>query len=97
MKFAIKELRFFERDAHLGSGENTAFGHWIDNYDAQIALGATQGLNSLVACYGAALIDRALLDALCRAQQISFYDAIKNDLPGISARGRAADLKAFPM
>src|SRR5213076_2448791 len=33
------------RDAYLAAGDNTAFGHWIDNYGPQIALGATQGMN----------------------------------------------------
>ncbi|MDQ5849228.1 MAG: mandelate racemase, partial [Pseudomonadota bacterium] len=36
--------------------------------------------------YGPALIDRALLDALCRALGISFYDAIRKNVAGITAR-----------
>src|SRR5213595_3991279 len=75
------------RDAYLAAGDNTAFGHWIDNYGPQIALGATQGMNSLTACFGPALIDRALLDALCRALGVSFYEAVRSNLPGISAGG----------
>jgi hypothetical protein len=85
------------RNAYLAAGENTAFGHWIDNYGPQIAIGATQGLNSLTACYGPALIDRALLDALCRALGVSFYEAIRTNLPGIAAPGWQADLIAFDM
>ncbi|HXM81435.1 MAG TPA: enolase C-terminal domain-like protein [Burkholderiales bacterium] len=85
------------RDAYLAAGENTAFGHWIDNYGPQIAIGASQGINSLTACYGPALIDRALLDALCRGLGVSFYDAIRTNLPGISAPGWQADLMAFDM
>jgi hypothetical protein len=82
------------RDAYLGGGENTAFGHWIENYDPQIARCAARGLNSLVACYGPALIDRALLDALCRALGVSFYQAIAGNLPGMAG---LADLAGFPM
>ena len=85
------------RDAYVGGGENTAFGHWIENYGPQIALCATQGLNGLVAGYGPALIDRALLDALCRALGVSFYRAIAANLPGVSAPGWQADLRDFPM
>jgi hypothetical protein len=85
------------RDAYLAGGENTAFGHFIDNYGPQIAVGAAQGMNSLVACYGPALIDRALLDALCRALGTSFFAAIRNNIPGISAPGWQADLMAFDM
>ena len=33
--------------------------------------GAAHGLNSLTACFGPALVDRALLDALCRALGVS--------------------------
>jgi hypothetical protein len=75
------------REAYLASGSNTAFGHSIGIYAPQIAIAATRGLNSLVACYGPALIDRALLDALCRALGISFYQAISANIPGIAAPG----------
>lgn len=85
------------RDAYLAGGENTAFGHSIDNYGPQIALGTAQGMNSLVACYGPALIDRALLDAACRAAGVSFYQAVKTNLPRLSAPGWQADLMAFDM
>lgn len=85
------------REAYLGGGENSAFGHWIENYGPQIALCATQGLNALVACYGPALIDRALLDALCRGLGVSFYEAIAKNLAGIAAPGWQADLAGFPM
>lgn len=83
------------RDAYLAGGDNTAFGHSIDAYGPQIALAATRGLNSLVACYGPALIDRALLDALCRALGISFYEAMRNNVVALAAPGWQADLMAF--
>ena len=73
------------REAYLASGANTAFGHWREHYAAQIERGAQAGLNSLSACYGPALIDRALLDALCRALGVAFNCAMKSNLPGIEA------------
>ncbi|MGH8740766.1 MAG: mandelate racemase, partial [Burkholderiales bacterium] len=85
------------REAYLASGANSAFGHSIEIYGPQIALAATQGLNSLVACYGPALIDRALLDALCRALEISFFKAISTNVAGIGAPGWQADLMSFDM
>ena len=85
------------RDAYLAGGENTAFGHFIETYGPQIAIAATQGLNSLVACYGPALLDKALLDALCRALGISFYEAVGRNIVGLSAPGWQADLMAFDM
>src|SRR5262249_49211354 len=45
-------------------GPRTAFGHFAANYDRQIIDGAAHGLNPLVASFGPAQIDRAILDAL---------------------------------
>jgi hypothetical protein len=64
----------------------TAFGHAAEHYRAILDAGAAAGLNPLTASYGAALIDRALLDALCRARDLSFANAIRANLPGIDAR-----------
>ena len=72
------------REAYLAGGSNTAFGHNRAHYAAQIDAGAKRGLNSLVACYGPALIDRAVLDALCRACGVSFYRAVQANLPGLT-------------
>jgi hypothetical protein len=85
------------RDNYLSGGENTAYGHWIDSYGAQIALGTVQGLNSLTAGFGPALIDRAVLDALCRAAGVSFYEAIRKNLPGIMPPVWQMDFEGFDM
>ncbi len=73
------------RDAYLSGGAHTAFGHFSAHYAPLIEAGASRGLNSLTACYGPALVDRALLDAFCRVLDISFYRAIKANAPGITA------------
>jgi hypothetical protein len=85
------------RESYLAMEPNTAFGHSIDLYGPQIAIGALQGMNSLVACYGPALIDRAVLDALCRALGVSFFQLIQKNIAGIQAPGWQADLSAFDM
>jgi L-alanine-DL-glutamate epimerase-like enolase superfamily enzyme len=59
------------RAAYLAGGLATAFGH------ARPTIG-------LVENYGPALIDRALLDALCRALGVPFYEAVKRNIPGIA-------------
>src|SRR5688572_12015276 len=41
----------------------------------------------LVENFGPALLDRALLDALCRALGISFYEAVRRNIPGIAFSG----------
>src|SRR5260370_7700900 len=61
----------------------TAFGHFAAHYDQQIAGGAACGLNPLVASFGPAQIDRAVLDAICRSAGCSFYQAMRVNLPGI--------------
>jgi L-alanine-DL-glutamate epimerase-like enolase superfamily enzyme len=55
------------RIAYLSGGENTAYGH------SRPAVG-------LVENFGPALLDRAVLDALCRALGVSFYDAIRKNI-----------------
>jgi hypothetical protein len=68
------------RDAYLDPGLNTAFGH-------------SRPTVGLVENYGPALIDRALLDALCCALGISFYEAVTRNVPGIALDG--LDLPRF--
>lgn len=62
------------RDAYLAGGLNTAYGH-------------SRPTVGLVENYGPALIDRALLDALCRGLGVSFYEAVRTNLPRISFPG----------
>jgi L-alanine-DL-glutamate epimerase-like enolase superfamily enzyme len=73
----------------------TAFGHFAGSYAPQLALGAAQGLNPLVASYGPALLDRAVLDALCRVEGVSFYEAVRRDLVGFAPDAVAPDLAGF--
>jgi len=58
------------RAAYLAGGENTAFGH-------------SRPTVGLVENFGPALLDRALLDALCRALGISFHEAIRKNVAGL--------------
>ncbi|HZW75828.1 MAG TPA: enolase C-terminal domain-like protein, partial [Caldimonas sp.] len=49
----------------------------------------------LVASFGNALIDRAVLDAICRLLGVSFWTAMRSNLPGMTAHPAIADLGAF--
>ena len=40
-------------------------------------------LNPLVASYGTALLDRAIIDAVCRVRDISFFQAVRENVLGI--------------
>lgn len=75
------------REAYLSDPQpDTAFGHFARHFDAHMAHAARGGFNPLLASYGPALLDRAVLDALCRALGASFYDAIVRNLAGIGGR-----------
>jgi L-alanine-DL-glutamate epimerase-like enolase superfamily enzyme len=72
------------REAYLSDASPaTAFGHFARHYDAHQAVSAARGFNPLLAAYGPALLDRAVLDALCRLHGVSFYAAMRANLPGI--------------
>jgi len=86
------------RDAYLADATaRTAFGHFAAHYHDQLAACAACGLNPLVASFGPAQLDRAILDALCRALGVSFYDAVRDNAPGIDPAALAPDLAGFDM
>jgi transcriptional regulator with XRE-family HTH domain len=86
------------RDAYLGdAARRSAFGHFAAHYRSQIEAGAQRALNPLVASYGPALIDRALLDALCRILGVSFYDAVRANLPGVAPAALLPEFAGFGM
>lgn len=67
------------------STPRTAFRLFAEHHPLQLAECAKRDCNPLIASYGPALLDRAVLDALCRLHGLSFYDAIRANLPGIEA------------
>ena len=83
------------RDAYLDDGVRTAFGHFAAHYRDVIDAGERHDLNPLVASFGPAQLDRAILDALCRLQRMSFYEAIQGNFAGIAPMALAPDLAAF--
>jgi L-alanine-DL-glutamate epimerase-like enolase superfamily enzyme len=85
------------REAYLAGGTNTAFGHFQAHGAEQVKAARDRGLNALVANYGPALIDRALLDALCRALGTSFFRALRHNVPGIELSGWLAEFARFDL
>jgi hypothetical protein len=67
------------------SAPRTAFGHAAFHYRALLERGAAQAQNALTMSYGAALVDRAILDALCRMRDVSIGTAFWLNLPGLGA------------
>ena len=73
-------------DAYSGDATpRTAFAHFAAHYAELVEAGAKRGLNRLTANFGPAQIDRAVLDALCRMKDVSFYEAVRANLAGIDA------------
>src|SRR3569832_1953274 len=71
----LRDVLRIARDAYLSdTSPATAFGHFARNYDRHQAACAAHGFNPLLGAYGPALVDRAVLDALCRIEGVSFYD-----------------------
>ena len=84
------------RTLYLDSGVSaTAFGHFAQHYRGQLEGGAARQLNALVSNYGPALIDRALLDALCRALQLPFYEVVRSNRIGLCGHALVPDLAGF--
>jgi hypothetical protein len=73
-------------DLYRSRGWSTPFGLYADTYGDQLARGASLGLVPLVASYGPALLDRAILDAVGRAEGLSFAEAIRRNRAGIHIR-----------
>lgn len=73
-------------------GAGRAFDLFVDTYREQQKRGAVLGLNPLVAGYGPALLDRAILDALGRATGQSFAAMIAADVPGIRGTDLTPDI-----
>ncbi|HVZ45150.1 MAG TPA: enolase C-terminal domain-like protein [Ramlibacter sp.] len=77
------------REAYLADASPaTGFGHFARNHDDCLKRGAARGFNPLLAGYGPAQVDRAVLDALGRALGLSFYRAIRENAVGIDERLR---------
>lgn len=85
------------RDIRLAAPAQTPFAHYASSYAEVVATGRENRLDPLVAHYGPAVIDRAILDALCRILNMSFPDAIRSNLPGLTAEGFARDLDGFDL
>ncbi len=90
----LRDVLRLARGAYLtDSAADSAFGHFARHYDGQLAAARAKGYNPLLANYGPALIDRAVLDALCRHRGVSFYAALQANLPGVG--GARAEFAPF--
>ncbi|QOZ24647.1 hypothetical protein [Bradyrhizobium sp. CCBAU 51753] len=75
------------RELYLANtGFDTAFGLHDRCIGAQVAACAKEDIPPLAAALGPAEIDKAILDALLRAERASFFDGMAGNIAGIDAR-----------
>ena len=86
------------REAYTTPGTaQSAWDHFAEHYEDVLAMGLRQRLLPLVASYGPALIDRAVLDAVCLHLGCGFDDAMTHNVAGIdlARHDLAPDLRGF--
>ncbi len=66
-----------------GLGGDSAFAVWRQLYDAQAGWGDGQKLAPLLSHFGTSLVERALLDAVCRATNQTFAQALRTNALGM--------------
>ena len=81
--------------AYMSGAPASAFGLFARHYVDLMALGASRGATALSAAYGQAVLDRAVLDALCRASQLSASAAFRCNLVGMDDTPLAQDLRGW--
>ena len=84
-----------ERAPTARAPATTAFDLFAEHYALPARAGAALGLVPLVASYGPALLDRAVLDALCRLERPLVLDAMRRNLAGMRPHPVVPDLGGF--
>ncbi|MDS7594882.1 mandelate racemase [Agrobacterium tumefaciens] len=80
----------------LAAPAASAFGIHASLEPQQHRDATANGLNGLIASFGLALVDRAILDGLCRLNDLPVADAIRANLPGIDST-TTPDLAGFDL
>ncbi len=72
-------------EALLGRDESTSvFDHWHGLYQTRVTPHESDADEALVRGFGVSLVERAMMDAVCRLQGVSFFQAVKNNLFGFA-------------
>ena len=90
-----KAVRSAARFARSEPNANTIFDWWQGVYAKQAAWGSANGHPSLLWAFGVTLVERAMLDAFCRAQGINFAGAVRNNLLGVRLGDIYEELQDF--
>ncbi len=74
------------RELYLGQPFDTAFGLHAACHDETLLRCAREGIPGLAAAFGPAQIDKAILDALLRAQDCDVFTGLRDNIAGLDAR-----------
>jgi len=72
-------------EAYTNDSAATSFGLFARHREALATAGRGADLTDLSSTFGQAVLDRAVIDALCRAANCSFFEAARRNLFGIAA------------
>ena len=81
--------------AYRDDAPATAFGLFARHYEALMADGDARAETALSSAYGQAVLDRAVLDALCRAAGSNVAAGLRRNIAGIAATPLAPELAGF--
>ncbi|HMC16046.1 MAG TPA: enolase C-terminal domain-like protein [Albitalea sp.] len=81
--------------AYLNDAPARPFELFARHYPALMQQGHEQGFTDLTSAYGQAVLDRAVLDAFCRALDLSFFEVAGHNLLGLQDCALLPDLQGF--
>jgi len=94
----LREALAAAADAYTADATpRSAFGHHAMHYRPLLRAAELRRSNALTAGFGAALVDRAVLEALCWHQRVPFNAAMRANLPGIDAAALTHDLRGIDL
>lgn len=82
----LRQSAEIARKLYLEQGADTAFGLHAACIDMQVRACSKAGIPALAAAFGAAEIDKAILDSLLRAVQTDFFAGMRDNVAGLDAR-----------
>ena len=90
-------LDVIETALETAEGQNapSVFDLWLHLYDSQTAWAKTEGKPPLLAHFGTSLVERAVMDAFCRASAKPFHRALLDDDFGIRLGELRGELAGF--
>ena len=81
--------------AYVNDAPASSFGLFARHYTALMAQGHENGMTELTTAFGQAIVDKAVLDALCRALDVSFFDAAHRNAVGLGDSPVASDMQGW--